>query len=127
MKRIIPLILAVLFVLTACGSAAQQPAESTTATEQVSTLPDTGLTETEAETGTDSGNADVASPALEKAQTYIEKDLSELIAEFGQPESAEYVSSCLGPGEDGMLTYSEFVVYTYREDGQEIVKDVDVD
>ena len=44
---------------------------------------------------------------------------------IGEPDSADYAPSCLGPGEDGELTYDGFIVYTYREEGSETVEDVD--
>jgi len=28
---------------------------------------------------------------------------------------SEYVSSCIGPGEDGVLTYDNFCVYRYKD------------
>ena len=43
---------------------------------------------------------------------------------FGYPNSSDYGPSCMGPGEDGLLYYSNFTVYTYRADGSETVQDI---
>lgn len=58
------------------------------------------------------------------AESFIGKDVNELFSAVGEPNSAEYASSCLGPGEDGELVYDDFTVYTYRENGVETVQDV---
>lgn len=58
------------------------------------------------------------------AESFVEKPISELIAAVGEPSSADYASSCLGPGEDGELSYDGFTVYTYREGESEVVKEV---
>lgn len=55
---------------------------------------------------------------LQAAAAY-EKDFSALKKLIGNPVSAEYMGSCYGAGEDGILTYQSFTVYTYREDGKE--------
>ena len=55
---------------------------------------------------------------LQAAAVY-EKDFSALKKLIGNPVSAEYMGSCYGAGEDGILTYKYFTVYTYREDGKE--------
>ena len=62
---------------------------------------------------------------LEKAMGFLEKDVADLIAVFGEPNSSDYGPSCLGSGEDGELHYDAFTVYTYREGESEIVKDVE--
>ncbi len=52
---------------------------------------------------------------------------AELYEKIGEPESSDYAPSCLGPGEDGNLYYDTygFIVYTYRENNAETVRDVD--
>ena len=50
--------------------------------------------------------------------------MEELRAAIGGPEAEEYVPSCLGDGEDGVLTYPGFTVYTYREGDTETVRAV---
>ena len=63
--------------------------------------------------------------ALHTAQEMIGEDISSLTAAIGEPDNSSYVSSCLGPGEDGELYYDGFTVYTYRDpDGTENVYDV---
>ena len=49
---------------------------------------------------------------------------AELIAAIGEPISADYASSCLGSGEDGILEYEDFLVYTYRNGESERVDTV---
>ena len=63
-------------------------------------------------------------PTADAARAYIGQSASSLIAALGSPISSSYAPSCLGPGEDGELTYSGFTVYTYRENGVETVEDV---
>ena len=55
----------------------------------------------------------------------MDKPLSELQAELGEPLSSTYVSSCLIPGgEDGELHYDGFTVYTVKSADSETVQDV---
>ena len=62
-------------------------------------------------------------PAANPAD-YIGGDVNSLYAALGYPNSSEYGPSCIGPGEDGVLYYNGFTVYTYRENGYERVEDV---
>jgi len=50
---------------------------------------------------------------------------SDLYKAIGYPESNDYATSCLGPGQDGNLYYDGFTVYTYRENGTETVRHVE--
>lgn len=59
------------------------------------------------------------------ARSLVDHELSELIEAIGEPISADYASSCLGPGQDGALQYEGFTVYTYREGDHEIVREVE--
>lgn len=59
------------------------------------------------------------------AADYIGKPVDELIAAIGEPENRDYGPSCMGDGEDGSLYYGGFIVYTYRENGEETVQDVE--
>ena len=59
------------------------------------------------------------------AESCIDKSVQELFALIGEPESSEYVPSCLGSGEDGNLYYADFTVYTYREGETETVRVVE--
>ncbi|MBR4289902.1 MAG: hypothetical protein IKT52_04590 [Oscillospiraceae bacterium] len=49
------------------------------------------------------------------AESCIDKDVRDLYELIGAPESCEYAPSCLVDGEDGVLYYEGFVVYTTRE------------
>lgn len=59
------------------------------------------------------------------AKKCVGKNVKTLIAGIGQPYYKDYAQSCFGPGEDGMLKYKGFVVYTYRENGKETVQSVE--
>lgn len=72
-----------------------------------------------------SGSGTPSAPSKATAQSYIGKSASALIAAIGAPSSSQYSPSCMGDGEDGQLTYNGFTVYTYRENGQERVVDVE--
>ena len=87
--------------------------------EPVATLPDAGLVR-------DTKASPSPSEALfELAKGYVDKPLSELQAEIGEPVSSSYVSSCLIPGgEDGELHYDGFTVYTVKSGDSETVQHV---
>ena len=55
------------------------------------------------------------------AESCIDGDVKDLYAAIGKPEYSDYAPSCLGEGDDGMLYYDGFIVYTYRENGTETV------
>lgn len=61
------------------------------------------------------------------AQNYARRSASAaaLVAAIGKPDSKDYAPSCFGPGEDGIFYYKGFKVYTYRENGKEIVMSVE--
>ena len=63
--------------------------------------------------------------ALAVDMEYIGQPVDELIAVIGEPEDRDYAPSCMGDGEDGNLYYGGFIVYTYRENGEETVQDVE--
>jgi len=72
--------------------------------------------------------APAAEPELsdfEKAESCIDGSVEDLFALIGEPNSSDYAPSCLGGvatgGEDGMLYYDGFIVYTYREGDNESV------
>ena len=62
---------------------------------------------------------------VEIAKGLIDQPIGDLYAQIGEPESADYAPSCMGDGEDGMLFYDGFIVYTYREGDVETVYDVE--
>lgn len=45
-----------------------------------------------------------------------EKPFSNLKKYIGSPKKARYYASCYGKGKDGILTYENFTVYTFRPD-----------
>lgn len=59
------------------------------------------------------------------AEEYVGQPVEELFAAIGEPISADYATSCLGPGEDGELVYDGFVVYSYKEGDSEVVHSVE--
>ena len=82
-------------------------------------LPDAGLVQDTAVTPSPS------EALFELAKSYVDKPLSELQAEIGEPVTSSYVSSCLVPGgEDGELHYDGFTVYTVKSGDSETVQDV---
>ena len=139
MKKIIVMLLAAVLLLSLCACGAdvpegdanlqitakpktQETAGETTVPEETTgdvTVPEdtTGETTEPAQETTTEGNSE--RKAL--AQGCVGKNVSELYALIGQPKSSDYAPSCLVDGEDGMLYYDGFVVYTTRENGVETV------
>ena len=62
---------------------------------------------------------------VEIVRGLIDQPIEDLYAQIGEPESSDYAPSCMGDGEDGMLFYDGFIVYTYREGDTETVYDVE--
>ena len=97
----------------------ESDAEPEPSTEPEAKLPDAGLVQDTAVTPSPS------EALFELAKSYVDKPLSELQAEIGEPVSSSYVSSCLVPGgEDGELHYDGFTVYTVKSGDSETVQDV---
>ncbi len=127
MKKIASILLVALLIvsLCACGSEAApeademidaQPKVEATTAVQTATEPE----ETEApKTATPTDAA--ALSAKELAESCIDKNVQELYDLIGEPNSSDYAPSCLVEGEDGMLYYDGFVVYTTREGDVETV------
>lgn len=128
MKKLIVMLLSVLMLLglCACGSEAPEAediqidvkpkVEETIAVEE--TTPATEAEPVVEETVA----ADPVADLKALAESCIDKDVSELYALIGEPESSDYAPSCLVEGgEDGMLYYDGFVVYTTREGDVETV------
>ena len=72
----------------------------------------------EAETGEEDA---ALAETLAKINALKDQDVAKVYALVGQPQSADYASSCLGPGQDGQLQYEGFLVFTYKEGDREIV------
>ncbi len=64
---------------------------------------------------------------LEEALACVDQDISVLYAAIGEPESSRYEYSCSGPGDDGVLSYDGFLVFTYKENGVETVVDAEAE
>ena len=134
MKKIVLILLAAVMLLSLCACGADIPegdanlqitakpkTEETTADTTVpeettvdTTAPETTEAEKENTTTTESNKKALA-------ESCVGKNVSELYALIGQPSSSDYAPSCLVDGEDGMLYYDGFVVYTTRENGVETV------
>ena len=125
MKKICVILLALCLMLSlaACG---KEEAPAPTPAPAAPAAP--VATEAPAPTEAPAVEEAPAEPELsdfEKAESCIDGSVEDLFALIGEPNSADYAPSCLGGvatgGEDGMLYYDGFIVYTYRENGEESV------
>ncbi len=123
MKKLISIILlcATAVLLCACGSAA--PDKSSSGGSAVPPMQTASGSNTQAAADAPEEKAAENEQKI-IAESYIGKEVSELIAAIGEPESSSYASSCLGSGEDGELVYNGFTVYTYKEGDSEVVQNV---
>ena len=123
MKR--NLIMAALCLLCAlflygCGAAAApEPTAASTPEASPSAMPTATLPDADLEP--DDEEEEPVNELLEAAKKYIDRPLSELIEEFGEPLSSAYVNSCFGPGQAGELVFEGFKVITYKEGSSETV------
>lgn len=131
MKKIFAILLAALLLLSlaACGKTVEEEPK----VEIIAPAPveETKEPETPAEPEVpEETAAPAAEPAFDEAMFQAAEALKgesveELFDAIGEPDSIEeYMSSCMGPGEDGLFHYPGFDVYTYREGDSEIVYDV---
>ena len=115
------LVAAMLFSLCACGGSEEKPADM----ESVLPGAESGV---EDENEVQNSAEEEAAPEVNEdkalAESMIGEEVSKLIEAIGEPESADYASSCLGPGEDGELQYDGFTVYTYKEGDSEVIQNV---
>ena len=115
------LVAAMLFSLCACGGSEEKPADM----ESVLPGAENGV---EDENEVQNSSEEEAAPEVNEdkaiAESMIGEEVSKLIEAIGEPESADYASSCLGPGEDGELQYDGFTVYTYKEGDSEVIQNV---
>ena len=111
MKRVwmIAAVCLLLALLCACGApeetAAPANAEPETKEEPKAAAEAEAPTEPEAPEG----------PMAADALAFVDQDVSAMIAAIGEPVSASYEASCMGDGDDGILEYDGFIVFTYRE------------
>ena len=135
MKKIAILMLCLSVLLCGCGS---EPAETTapkapaqtTAPEQTTAPVETTVPETAAPVETTAAETTEETEPVDEArvlaESCIDKSVEELYKLIGEPDSADYAPSCLDEnGEDGMLYYENFIVYTYREGDTETVSFVE--
>ena len=126
MKKMIVMLLAfvLLLGLCACGKEETAPTEPVI-NVQPKVEATVAVEETAAPTEAPTEAATEAAPAADQktlAESCMDKDISELYALIGEPASSEYAPSCLVEGgEDGVLYYDGFVVYTTREGDVETV------
>lgn len=115
------LVAVMLFSLCACGSSEEKPADM----ESVLPGAESGV---EDENEVQNSSEEEAAPEVNEdkalAESMIGEEVSKLIEAIGEPDSADYASSCLGPGEDGELQYDGFTVYTYKEGDSEVIQNV---
>ena len=115
------LVAAMLFILCACGGSEEKPADM----ESVLPGAESGVeTEDEVQNSAEEEAAPEVNEDKALAESMIGEEVSKLIEAIGEPESADYASSCLGPGEDGELQYDGFTVYTYKEGDSEVIQNV---
>lgn len=107
-------------------ASADEPAAGEAAEAAIDPAAGEAVTEAEGEPETEEEKeAMTPEEALAAAMDYIGRPVSELIALIGEPDDRDYAPSCMGDGEDGNLYYSGFTVYTYRENEEETVQDVE--
>lgn len=137
------LLCGLLFTLTACGEdaapapapeapAADAPAEDAAPAQQDSAAVLPAEEEKPVVTkspATEEAPADEPSEptALETALSLVDQDVSLLIEALGEPQNRYYETSCSGPGDDGIWTYDGLTVFTYVENGVEIVVDAEAE
>ena len=128
MKKIFAVLLAMtlLFSLTACGGK-EEPAPTEAPAAPVEETPAPVSTEAPAVTEpepTEEPAVEEEPSIMELAESFAGGEAADMIAAIGEPISTDYAPSCLGSGEDGILEYADFLVYTYRENGSERVDTV---
>ena len=116
-----------LLSLSACGG--KEEPKTPADTPAAAPTEDPNQTEEVTEAPTDAPAEDVPEEPtpdpVEIVRGLIDQPIEDLYAQIGEPESSDYAPSCMGDGEDGMLFYDGFIVYTYREGDTETVYDVE--
>ena len=132
MKKMFVILLAFMLLLGLCACGQDAPAEEDVQidaqpkVQETSAVEQTDAPVVEATAAPTEDPAAAAEKEIQEkkalAESCIDKDVSELYALIGEPESSDYAPSCLVQGgEDGMLYYDGFVVYTTREGDVETV------
>lgn len=117
-----------LAALTACGAEAESaapvveetvtPAAEAAPVEEAEETPEAPEAAEKAAAQTPAEPVEAAEPAgptAEDALAFVDQDVSALIEAIGEPLSRSYEASCAGDGDDGILEYDGFLVFTYRE------------
>ena len=81
--------------------------------------------QTSASTGSQPPTEGPAAATLEDVQALVGQDVANLYAIAGQPQDSHYEYSCSGPGDDGILYYQDYIVFTYVDDGVETIVDAE--
>ena len=118
MKYLLAICLCMMLVLSACGGTADPTTPSTPSTPSNPSNPSTPTNPSDPTQGAKTPAEQVA-----LALTFEGKPIEELYALIGQPNSSDYVPSCLGGegSEDGNLYYDGFIVYTLKDGDSETV------
>lgn len=131
MKKILSLFLCFVLLMSLCACGSQE--EPQAPTQNAPTAAPTEAPATTEAAAPDIDPEDAETPTVEApgedpveiVRGLIDQPIADLYAKIGQPESSDYAPSCMGDGEDGMLFYDGFIVYTYREGDVETVYDVE--
>lgn len=128
MKKLIVMLIATALLMGLCACGEEAPAEENVQIDAKPKVEATTVIEETVELATAATEEDPAVLAEKRAQenkalaeSCIDKDVLYLYELIGKPNSADYAPSCLVDGEDGMLYYDGFVVYTTREGDVETV------
>ena len=128
MKKVLSILLCFVLLLSLCACGGKEEPEAP-AQDAPAAAPTEGPTDAPVEVATDAPAEDVPEEPtpdpVEIAKGLIDQPIEDLYAQIGEPESADYAPSCMGDGEDGMLFYDGFIVYSYREGDVETVYDVE--
>ena len=126
MKKITLILLALCLMLSlaACGKE-EAPAPTEAPAPVVTETPAAPAAPAPTEAPAPVEEAPAEPSDMEKAESCIGGSVEDLYDLIGEPQSSDYAPSCLGGvatgGEDGMLYYDGFIVYTYREGDNERV------
>lgn len=129
MRRVWIILLACLLAgaMAACGAAgedAEAPAQDAPAAAETTAVPETeeAPQTLEIEEPAEPEDAEPAAedaapdgPTVEDALACVDQDVSVLYEAIGEPLTSAYEASCAGDGDDGVLEYEGFTVFTYRE------------
>ena len=132
MKKAFSILLCLLLLLSLCACGGKEEPEAPVDTPAAAPTEDPSKAEDQpADAPADKPAAEDEVPEeptpdpVEIVKGLIDQPIEDLYAQIGEPESSDYAPSCMGDGEDGMLFYDGFIVYTYREGDTETVYDVE--